>query len=377
MFESRITKTDCALYRGDRPCAPNKESGVGCGDCTQYREQGTRWLIINLGAMGDCLRSTTILHGILRKDPYAEITWITDFPDLIPTHVVKRVISNLSEAQLVLLTERFHMVINLDKDPRAAALMELSSGARLGFGVDKETGKLKTYGDGADRKLAMGVDDQASKSNTMSYCQEAYAIADLEYQNDEYLPPEFQHLPSEVTSWSHRYEHPIIALGPGCGSRWPTRRWPTDRWAQLINSLRHRLNHKGTVILLGGQEDQIELGQIEVMANLYRGYNSLRVIRQPTIDNMPKLLKLLSEVDIMVTPVSFLLHTAIAAKTPKLVVLNNIFNKHEQSLFGRGGFVEPNSCDCYYANHCNRDKSCMEDLGVEVVVDAVVSSLQC
>ena len=56
-----------------------------------------------------------------------------------------------------------------------------------------------------------------------------------------------------------------------------------------------------------------------------------------------------------------------------LVLFNNIFNKHEFELYGRGTIVEPTSgCDDYYGNTCTRSNHCMNDISVAQIYDAIV-----
>jgi len=66
-----------------------------------------------------------------------------------------------------------------------------------------------------------------------------------------------------------------------------------------------------------------------------------------------------------------MMHIATGLKKP-MILFNNIFNKHEFYLYGRGEIVEPRTgCDDFYGTHCSRDRHCMEDLYVDDVVDAI------
>jgi len=64
-----LLKPDCRHFPGDRPCRCNKESGRTCDDCPDYKTAGTQILIIKLAALGDVLRTTVILPGIIVKWP--------------------------------------------------------------------------------------------------------------------------------------------------------------------------------------------------------------------------------------------------------------------------------------------------------------------
>ena len=71
----------------------------------------------------------------------------------------------------------------------------------------------------------------------------------------------------------------------------------------------------------------------------------------------------------MVTAVTMAMHIATGLRK-KLVVFNNIFNKHEFELYGRGAILEPEfDCPCYYSPVC--PNNCMQYLRVDAVFDQI------
>ncbi|MEK6566078.1 MAG: hypothetical protein AABZ41_05160, partial [Bacteroidota bacterium] len=67
-------KTDCRHFRGDIPCKPHKQFGVHCideegKDCIHYDRVDKKILIIKLGAVGDVIRTTPLLHKIKETSP--------------------------------------------------------------------------------------------------------------------------------------------------------------------------------------------------------------------------------------------------------------------------------------------------------------------
>jgi heptosyltransferase-2 len=70
------------------------------------------------------------------------------------------------------------------------------------------------------------------------------------------------------------------------------------------------------------------------------------------------------------------MHIAIALGKP-LVLFNNIFNKHEFELYGKGKIIEPVSgCDCYYGSVCKRERYCMYDISPDCVLDTIVKVVE-
>ncbi len=67
------------------------------------------------------------------------------------------------------------------------------------------------------------------------------------------------------------------------------------------------------------------------------------------------------------------MHIAVALKK-KIILFNNIFNKNEFYLYGRGEIIEPEpKCECYYSWVCPHDS--MKNIYPEIVSKEVVSLL--
>ena len=80
-------RPECFHFRGHVPCRPHKEKGVHCDGCEDFRLRAGRILIIKLGAAGDVIRTTPLLSPLRREFPDHLVTWVTDFPDLLPAVV--------------------------------------------------------------------------------------------------------------------------------------------------------------------------------------------------------------------------------------------------------------------------------------------------
>ena len=132
-----ILKTDCRHFPGDRPCVPNKLEGKLCPDCEYYSPVNFKILIIKLDAIGDVLRTTSILHALKEKYPDSHITWITKnaAKDIFKNnHLVDDVrIFESSELQARLQTEMFDLLIHPDASP-ARAQPRTGRAARAGPG---------------------------------------------------------------------------------------------------------------------------------------------------------------------------------------------------------------------------------------------------
>ena len=68
---------DCRYFKGNLPCTFHKRQGIHCEDCPYYEKIAFKILIIKLDAVGDVLRTTCILQGLMEKYQDAHITWLT------------------------------------------------------------------------------------------------------------------------------------------------------------------------------------------------------------------------------------------------------------------------------------------------------------
>ena len=61
MNNFRITSYNVCYTKLLRPCDPHKKDGVKCDSCPYYKPINFKILIIKLDAVGDVLRTTSIL----------------------------------------------------------------------------------------------------------------------------------------------------------------------------------------------------------------------------------------------------------------------------------------------------------------------------
>lgn len=353
-FTSPSLKTDCLHARGDIPCKPHKHHGVHCDDCSYYRQRKGRILIIKLGATGDVIRTTVILEPLREKYPDHEIWWLTQSPEVVPSSVDRR-LRFTPENILAVTSVPFDVVINLDKDLPACALMtQVSGSTRYGFTlVDGIPGPVN---DLARHKFTTGIFDDINKANTISYPQEIVELCGLEYTGQEYVMDAPGLSPLTIPSGTGL----VVGLNTGCGDRWIAREWPIDYWVRLIELLKGA-GHR--VVLLGGPAEHERNVMLQQQTGAtYGGTFPLGVF--PAI---------VAQCDVVVTAVTMALHVAIALKK-RVVLMNNIFNKHEFELYGRGVLIEPEkTCTCFFQHDCtNPDYRCMNHLLPETIYKAVV-----
>jgi heptosyltransferase-2 len=258
----------------------------------------------------------------------------------------------------IVTKQHFDIAVNLCKDQEAAMLLA-ECNAKQKFGFVWSEGHLSIANPESEYKLLTGLFDSYSKANTKSYVDEIFEICGFDYQQEQYL---LNVESKQMDHWSYLKESAqnklIIGLNTGAGSRWPTRLWPEENWKQLIVALQN----VGYAPLLLGGNDEHERNTLlkQETGAMYEGVFPLETF-----------IAISAQCDVIVTAVSMTMHIALGLGK-KMVLFNNIFNKHEFDVFGRGEIIEPETgCDCYYGAQCSRERICMKDISVNTVFAAI------
>jgi ADP-heptose:LPS heptosyltransferase len=361
-FIPSTVKHDCLHFRGWVPCRPHKQEGVHCtlpdgSACSQYTAVRSKILIIKLGAIGDVIRTTPLIHAIRRHHPGAQLWWLTLTPDILPSAVDVPVAFS-AQGLTILQGMEFDLIINLDKDREACALASTLRAARK-QGFLLQHGVPAPADANAEHKFMTGLFDDLNKANTKSYPQEIFDIAGFEFQGEQYILD--RPARAGLRSWNLPKRKTIVGLNTGCGGRWTSRLWAEKNWIQLAR----RLKKKGYVpLLLGGELEDAKNRRIaRASGALYKGHFPL-----------PQFVDEVDQCALVVTAVTMAMHITIGLKK-KIVLFNNIFNRHEFELYGLGEIIEPSvPCTCYFSPTCPND--CMQYISPDMVMSSVTRLLE-
>ena len=357
MSDSIVYFRDCKYFRGDVPCRPHKSEGVHCETCSHYTPLVERFLIIKLGAIGDVIRTTPLLHKIKKDFPTAEIWWLTYTPDIVPS-VVDKVLPFTLESIVTLQAIQFDMLINLDKDLQACSLANTVKASKK-YGFHLYDGKPAPVSSLSEQKFLTGLFDDVNQANKKSYLEEIFEICGWKFNGEEYILD-----CDDTIKWSTNPEgKKVVGLNTGCGDRWVSRLLPDEYWIELITLLQYEGFYP---VLLGGkQEHEKNLSFSNKTGALYLGHFSL-----------PVFISLMNQCDAIVTAVTMGMHLAIALKK-QVILMNNIFNPNEFELYGRGEILAPDlACTCFFSPKCkNPDYFCMDSLKPEKIFNSVKRSL--
>ena len=397
-MKSKDVNYDCSHFEGHIPCKPNKQFDVQCINCSHYAKDTsaiinldtqksllqeiykicnftkedtvtenpiipkhvTKILFIKLGAIGDVIRTTPLIEKYKNEYGDCHFSWITHSPQVVPKDEVDLVYKWNEASVSFLANQEFDIAINLDKDKEACMLLSQIN-AKDKFGFIWKDGHINIATDKAEHKLITGLFDHISKENTKNYLEEIFEICHFEFNKEEYMINLNEELSNQ---WKEKFKSlagskTIIGLNTGCGLRWKTRLWPKEYWVELIKNL----EKQGYFCLLMGGPDEDETN---------RYYKSKTGATYLGTFSLEEFIAITNNTDIIVTPVSMMMHIALALKK-QLMLFHNIFNVNEFELYGRGVIIEPTSgCDCYFGNSCSREKRCMNDISVQDVLSNIV-----
>jgi heptosyltransferase-2 len=323
-------------------------------------------LIIKLAAIGDVLRTTSILQG-LREKYNAEIYWVTkkeSYDILKNNHLIKEVICDNTER---LRNEKFDLVINLDEDYEVCKLATMLNSKIIGAYL--KDGKV-TYTDDSAQWFDLGLisrygkekADELKKINKKTYQQYLCEILKINpgklILNLEEKEIEFADKFAERNSI--KKEDLVIGLNTSAGKRWKLKSLSIEKTIEIANRLVDEL--KAKVILFGGKEEKERNEEIK---------KSAKVIDGGCDNNLLEFASLINLCNIVVCSDSLAMHIAVALNK-KVVVFFGPTSHAEIELYGLGKKIIPDiGCICCYKKNCNKKPNCMDLIKVDDIVGAV------
>lgn len=377
---------DCKLFEGDRPCMPNKEFGVFCSNCSYFEKDEAREdnfpeikyieyepisnadiLIIKLDAVGDVLRTTSILPSLKKKYPDSKITWITkskSFPVLRDNPYINSI--HVSEENLQYLYSRnFNLAVNLDSGKESCTIMSrVQAGQKAGYTLIN--GLPFPLNEQANEWYLMGVNDMIKKENQKTYHTIIHEICGLENVNSRpilYISEKNKQSAAAIKTVKGigKFED-FVLINLGGGNRWQFKKWTKEGYAELINRLSENKNR--AIGVIGGSEEKNFYN--DVLKMLSDSENIIKLGCNNPTEDFISLIYLASKV---FTSDSLAFHIA-AALEKYVVVITGPTSYTELDVFGKGEVIHSDKVDCLvcYLNQCDKLINCMNTISAERIL---------
>ncbi|HOX27850.1 MAG TPA: glycosyltransferase family 9 protein, partial [bacterium] len=167
-----LIRDDCKHYKGSGPCRAGRLC-EGCGEYSPWKESA---LIIKTGAMGDVLRTTSILPALKEKHRDAKVSWLTSLkaePLLRGNPFIDEIVvtdAPGTPSSPSILARKFDVLFSLDKTAAECGIAEkASAGKKFGVGLSR-WGAPVPFGPECDYYFSLGLsDDLKFKQNKRTY----------------------------------------------------------------------------------------------------------------------------------------------------------------------------------------------------------------
>ncbi|HTT67768.1 MAG TPA: glycosyltransferase family 9 protein [Gemmatimonadales bacterium] len=341
--------------------------------------------LIKLGALGDVVRTTSLVPGLKRLDPALELTWITDAAavPLIGYHGDVRFVRTPDEPGAWRETQ-FDWVISLDDSRVACHLASLLRSLQLSGAYRAADGSLR-YTPDLEEWFGMGLlrseedgglaeANRRKQANARTFGQilfDGLRLAGPVERPLVQIPPAARLEADRVlmdlaaqtgTDLGGERRAKVVALNTGAGTRWKYKSWGEDDTAQLAARLHDELG--AAVILTGGVEEAVRNARIVAAAD------RPGVLAAPLLPDLLVFTALLGRCDAVVTSDSLAMHLALSQGVSTIAFFGPTSDA-EIDLFGLGEkVVTPLPCRRCYLQDCEVRPHCMQSIGVARLFDA-------
>jgi ADP-heptose:LPS heptosyltransferase len=366
-------KLDCRHYRGDKPCVHCRL----CADCTHYDAWGKRILIIKTAAMGDVLRTTSILPALHNKYPGAKITWLTGEnaePLLRGNPDIAEIVLMDGDALPKLMPRRFDIVLSLDKTPAECGIaMMMYSGDKRGIGLGPE-GVPYPLNPEAEYYFSLGLSDELKfKKNKKTYIEMILEVcgldADARAHPEIYLSgAEVAEAKKHLAAAGFAFDARAVGIVAGAGDTFAKKTPSAEKWAGIIHALESVLPKSERLYILGGPADLAKMNEV---AGAVPG--AATVI--PPLANPRVFAGVVALMNALVCGDTLAMHIAAAVRAPAIVLFGPTCGQ-EIDLFGMGAkIVSQAECAPCYKGACSKSPDCMDMIAASYIARAAAEVL--
>ena len=312
-------------------------------------------LVIKLGAIGDVIRTTSILPGLKAKYD-CNIDWVTKKESL-------DILKNNKEINKIFLMEeikkilkfKYDLVISLDDEDSACELAFHIHPKKIIGAYMKDN--VKTYTKDSELWFDMGLISRFGKKkadalkakNKKTYQEIMYRILGLNYRKQE--PILF--LNEKELDFGRKFAEKnkikktdiVIGINTGAGGRWQDKKLSEEQTAELIDKLNDTLKNS-KIILFGGPEEIERNDKIKKLTKT-------TLIDAGCRNSLMEFASLVNLCKILVTSDSLALHIGTALKK-KIVAFFYVTSSTEIEIYNRGIKIIGKGKDyCSYKQKCD------------------------
>ncbi|MBI2559295.1 glycosyltransferase family 9 protein [Candidatus Woesearchaeota archaeon] len=312
-------------------------------------------LVVKLGAIGDVIRTTSILYGLKSKYKNCIIDWVTkkeSFDVLSNNEIINNVhtINNIKKIK----NKKYDLVICLDDDFEACELATKMNSKKI-IGAYLQNNK-KAYTADSALWFDMGLisrfgkqkADELKAKNGKTYQEIMYKILGLKYEKQEPIlilnKKELNFGKKFAQRNSIKKNDLVIGINTGAGGRWEGKKLNIEKTAELTDKLSSIKNVK--LLLFGGPEEMQRNKKIMELTKT-------EIIDAGCKNSLMEFASLVNLCSILVTSDSLALHIGTALKK-RIVAFFYVTSPAEIELYNKGIKIIGKGKDyCSYKTKCD------------------------
>lgn len=368
----------CRHFRAAKPCIYNKRDGSECPACTHASEYRSRILFIKLDAVGDILRSASLLPAVIAKHDAPYVAWLTrqEAAELVGMFDhVDEVITLSEEALARIAADRWDRVYSLSNDPTSASLAAIARSPEMPVGFYLADGKMTSSNAAALRWLEMAAFDRLKRANTASYQR---LMLDILACPDAAIPPPALTIDDALLAAAAARVAELfgdeprrrVAINIGAGKRWPKKMLTADQIYRLCHLLQSRADID--ILLVGGGAETEKATAILALRA-----SGDRIEAVLTGGSVPEFIAILTQMQTLICGDTLALHIATAIDLPTVAVFGPT---SPAEIYDFGGLVEKvwtRKLDCLVCyGDCNKARNCMSVLDLEEISELTIRRLE-
>ena len=320
-----------------------------------------RILLIKTGALGDVLRTTSILPGLRALEGSGSIVWVTspgaeplvrDHPLLDDVRTWDGDPEGVDACFASLGSKGHEWILSLDDERgpcRLATRLGANSGSRLSGAYEDASGEL-AYTDDMEAWFGMGLlsrwgkpeADKRKRENELSHGRIFAGMLGIEDSKPSLV------LPGALVEQARENlggRGVLIGLNTGAGGRWSSKGLSVERSVELAALLHDALGSNVRFAVLGGA---LEAERNRRMVERLGAVEDLAVVDGGTENGILEFAAQVACCDVLISSDSMALHMGVALERP-VVAFFAPTSGAEVDLFGHGRSIRSTSSDyCSY-----------------------------
>ncbi len=367
----------CRYFRASRPCVFNKADGSECPSCGHVSRYKERILFIKLDAIGDVLRSASLLRAIKARHDAPFIAWLTrsESAELVGMMEDVDEVIEISEGALArVMAGGWDQVYSVSNDLESASLATLAAAKRPPIGFCMADGIIKPSNEAAARWLEMAAFDRLKRSNRQSYQQLMLGI--IGAPDEPVKPPALRLDAAAQATAAGRLadlfggsRRPRVAINVGSGRRWPKKMLDAGqiyRYARLLGE-----RAEVDTLLVGGRAEADKAAAILAMCG---PDDPIRAAL--TENSVADFVAVLANVDALLCGDTLALHIAAALQLPTVAVFGPTSPAEIYDFNGLTAKLWTSRLDCLICyGDCQKRDNCMSLLDLAELVNLTIGQL--